>query len=54
MADSTILGLSSQDLGEIYEAENPLAELLRKIVMIETRNAEDEAPSVFEDWEAFG
>ena len=54
MADSTLLGLSSEDFGEIYEAENPLAEVLRKIVMIDAKNAGDQAPLVFEDWEVFG
>lgn len=54
MTDSSILGLNSEGFWEIYEAENPLAEALRKIVTVETDNAGDGAPVAFEDWEAFG
>ena len=54
MADPKLLGLRSEDLWEIYEAENPLAEALRKIAMIEREKTQDEALLALEDWEAFG
>lgn len=54
MADSTMLGLRSQDLWEIYQAENPLAVVLRKIGMIHSENAGDDVPLAVEDWEVFG
>ena len=52
MADPTIFGLRSEDLWEIYEAENPLAEALRKIAAIAREVPADEVLLAMEDWEA--
>lgn len=54
VADWTFLRLCSKDLWEIYEAENPLAEALRKIAALEREDAADELPWLREDREAFG
>jgi hypothetical protein len=54
VAESTILGLRPKDFWEIYEAENPLAEALRKIAAIEREGPTDGVLLAVEDWEAPG
>ncbi|MGH9572811.1 MAG: hypothetical protein ACRD40_04685 [Candidatus Acidiferrales bacterium] len=53
MTDLSVLELNSDGFWQIYEAENPLAELLRKIVTAATDDAGDGAPLAFEDREVF-
>lgn len=52
MIEKTFLGLYSEEWWEIYEAENPLAEVLRKVKIVFHRRSNERRTRArrFEGW----